>query len=613
MSSFNSAVMRDPFRRRFSEAQCCFDAEELHAQMAEVDVISFDFFDTLFIRPLCEPEDLFDLLGQQFSIKNFRQIRQEAQAEAFRRMIQAGRKEITLAEIYECFQPQSVPNRLLLQAEYELELALVQLNPELVASYNYALESKKTVIIVSDMYLPKSYFEAALRAQCYEPPLLFISADRNATKRDHGELFDHVVKELNVVPERILHIGDNQQSDIQQARKKGLHAFYYRDARRPQPLQGAPVAASIAHGLIRTTGRSFPKDSFEELGFLFGGPASVGFAAWLAEQAKADAVDHILFLARDGYGLTQIINHAVGDTLPPVHYFLGSRVAFWLAAMTEENFHQFLPDLLSGAIGLSPYELLERIGVPAPAPEVMAAVSLSDDSVITVDCMDRLCRFFYAWRGPILQVCRRNRQALFAYLGALGIRSGSRVALVDVGWNGTTQEAFEKAVRPMLALDVHGYYFCLADTANRIRRQASMQMKAMFSSATESVELVAQLYADRVAVELFFSAPHGTVIGWQLVEDQIVPVEDWGRAPVGQMQEAIAAIVSGTKAFAQSYGQQKKRLGLTVEPRDEAWPLINLVTTKKWKNSLLFSKLINFDAWGSSRNRDIVLHDYHAW
>ena len=108
----------------------------LELQIEQAEIVSFDFFDTLFVRPLCHPEDAFDVLGKRFGINNFRSLRKIAQTQAFQRMHEKGRKEITLRDIYECFSESSVPAAKLMEAEYDLELTLVSPNPELMSFFD---------------------------------------------------------------------------------------------------------------------------------------------------------------------------------------------------------------------------------------------------------------------------------------------------------------------------------------------------------------------------------------------------------------------------------------------------------------------------------------------
>lgn len=574
----------------------------LRPLLANAAAISFDFFDTLFVRPLANPEDAFDILAQRFAIPDFRQRRRAAQAEAFRRMQTAGRNEIRLDEIYACLTDAGRPIDELMRAEYAIELALIEPNHEMVALFRALLNSGRPVVITSDMYFSADFFVQALQPFGLEHVPLFISADRNATKRDQGDLFDHVIAQLGLPAGKILHIGDNLLADFTQPRQKGLMAFHYRDGREQLVKKTASLATSIGNGLLRAQARNIPLDSFAALGYLYGGAAAVGFLQWIKQRAQLDGVDHVLFLSRDGYALDRIARAQAESGLPDFCYFLGSRTTYTLAAITADNFIQFLPFLLSGAQGLAPCELLERIGVQPPSPHIMEELGLGGEARISAGLHSKLSSFLYAYRWEILKVCQRNRRALYCYLRQVGIAAGSKVALVDVGWSGTTQEAFELAVRPLMDIQVFGYYFCLADTPERFRRENTQRMAALVNSEVTSAATVASIYENRVAVELFFSAPHHSVIGLQLGPKGVEPVLDAGRGNAGDLPTIAKEVAQGIEAFAEHYGALQKRLELQSSPFQTAFPLIEYVSEEPELIRRLLAQVKSFDAWGSSRN-----------
>ncbi|WKN23566.1 HAD family hydrolase [Azotobacter vinelandii] len=586
------------------------DSDDLQQLIASAAAISFDFFDTLFVRPLAHPEDAFDILGRQFDITNFRAMRRAAQTEAFRRMLAAGRKEITLEDIYACLAETGIHANVLMRAEYELEQALIEPNPILFPLFRGLLDSGKPVVITSDMYLSADFFREALRPHGLEHIPLFISADCNATKRDTGELFDRLTSELEVPAGEILHIGDNEIADVVRPREKGLMTFHY----RPQHLRSiekeVSLATSIGHGLLRTSARNIEQNSYTELGFLYGGPANLGFLEWIKERAHQDCIDHILFLSRDGYSLERIAKAQGDGGLPDFCYFLGSRTAYTLASITADNFSQFFPFLLSGGDGLAPYELLERIGVRPPSPWIMAELGLGADVRVGPALYEKICGFLYGYRWEILKVCQRNRRALYQYLKQVGLCSGSRVALVDVGWSGTTQEAFELAVRPLMELEVFGYYFCLADTPERLRREQTQRMSAMVTAANTSIATISSIYANRVAVELFFSAPHHSVIGLQVGAKGVESVMDCGRGNTGNVQQIAQKVSKGIALYAEQYAAIQRRLNFKASPMQIAFPLIELIAHEDKAARDLLNKVKNFDAWGSSRNHELRLTDY---
>lgn len=585
-----------------------FDKSGLKREIEAVDAVSFDFFDTLFVRFLLDPEDVFDVVGKRFGIKGFRDLRRAAQTEAFRRMHLAGLKEITLASIYECFDHSSVPLDALMRAEYESELSLVHPNIELLDIYLETVTSGKRVVLTSDTYLPAEFFNEAFRQHGLPAVPLFISADRNATKRDYGELFDIIVSEMGIPHARILHIGDNAQSDVKQAKLKGLSTFYYTESRRPGKLQCVTPESSMACGLLRKHYEEIHAGSFEELGFLYGGPAAVGFLDWISGRAESDKIGRILFVARDGYVLNCIANLCTDIYLPQFDYFLGSRTAFTLAAITETNFTEFLPFLLSGSVGLSPHELLDRIGVPAPAKGVMEDLGLGDDIIVTESRFDQLSKFLYAYRWEILKVCRSNKRALHGYLKALGVQPGSRVALVDIGWNGTTQDAFELAIRDFMDIDVFGYYFCLSNTPDCKTRRQTRRMDALFSSDSGSSNLVDSIYGNRLAFELFFSAPHDSIVGLELgPAGNIIGHNDARRAYRVDQGLSATKIAKGIEVFACSYRNLLVKTRIPISPTDLAMPLIEFATEGQWRENGLVRSVKNFDCWALSANQDLLL------
>jgi predicted HAD superfamily hydrolase len=586
----------------------------LDEAIAAVDAVSFDFFDTLFVRPLVDAEDAFDILGEMHQIEGFRALRRAAQMRAFQVMHEEKRGEINLGGIYRCFNTLPVPPERLQQAEYALELEITQPNPEMIALFHHALALGKKVVITSDMYLQAPYFHELMDRHGLPNVPLFISADRGATKRDFGALFDILAAELELPKDRILHIGDNAASDFSMGREKGLRTFHYREARVPPRRKGISPTASLARGLVRLHQEEVPPDTLRELGFLKGGPAALGFLDWIVEEAKRDGIEHILFVSRDGHVLQELAQRrraAEGqDALPHSSYLLGSRVSFILSGMTEANFAAHLPFLLSGADDLSPAEVLERIGVPAPAEHVMEDLGLGRQIRLPDSKMGLMSGFLHAWRWEILKISRRNRRGLLRHLIDLGLRPGQRVAMVDVGWNGTTQEAFEGALRGLMPLEISGYYFCLTDSMDCRRRRQSMRMKALVEPNSVTPELLNAVYANRVAGEFFFSAPHSPIIGYGEGLQQVVAVEDPGRANIGNITAMAEEVEGGMVDFAERFIPWQRRLGLKPDPLGMAMPLLEFMADGNWAKHRLLRQVRNFDSWASSRNRDMWLIDY---
>ena len=303
--------------------------------------------------------------------------------------------------------------------------------------------------------------------------------------------------------------------------------------------------------------------------------------------------------------------HSDRVSLPKHDYFLGSRIAFTMAAITENNFASFIPFLLSGAEGLSPFEVLERIGVPAPTLEVLDSLGLDDDSRVTMDDTYNLQRFLYSYRWEILKVCKRNRQALFSYLLELDISEGQKIAIVDVGWSGSTQEAFELALKDLFSIDVYGYYFCLADTPERVKRSKLQSMKALLSSDNNDPDLIDLIFKNRVIIEVFFSAPHDTVIGLEKSHQGVSALKDVGRGSGIDNRNIVEKINEGSFAFFEAYDELVSLIRLPIDYQALAYPLIAFSTNADCHQSTIFSDLTNFDTWSSSQNKSTDLGGYN--
>ncbi|MFB9867335.1 hypothetical protein [Vreelandella sulfidaeris] len=590
--------------------ESAFDEVNFMDLLQDVRVISFDFFDTLFLRKIFKPEDVFDLIAEKYNIPDFRDIRINAQKEAFIRMKKTGNKEITLDDIYSCF-PENLSLVPLKEAELEIESLLLIPNPELFPLFVKLINDPRfEVVITSDMYLNQGFFSAVLEPHLDMHVELFISCDEQATKRDSGELFSILVDKFEVSPEQILHIGDNYDSDYIKAKNKNLKAFHY-------IYQNQNVSTPVKQTTYQPNlGRSFIKGLFladrpksdiltpKQAGFLYGGSANLGFLRWVAEQTSHDNIDLILFLSRDGFTAYKMSEKGLMASEIPFSYFVGSRTAFTLAAITPENFAHYIDFLVSGSYGLKVEEVFERIGVAPPPRKLLTDIGFSEDFTVTESSLPDIKTLFYAMRKKILKVADENRRALYLYIVDVGISSGNRIALVDVGWSGSSQESFESALKQMIDVEVYGYYFCLAENDEKNRRQKNgMVMKSLFNSDVLSAKTLQEIYRNREVIELFFSAPEDTVIGYNLKANfDVLYVRDQGRGATAlNTKSVVLEILNGALDFSRKCTEVELALGVNLNFQELCFELIDFAISSDSDNFFSANGIRNFDAWGSSR------------
>ena len=210
-----------------------FDLEvyEFSKRIQSKEIITFDIFDTLLIRSVVKPTDIFTIIEKE--VKNigiysgpFCQERILAENEARRN---SSHEEITLEEIYNTLQTKlKLTNRItetIKSIELETEIKNIQPRPLGMKLYEIALNSMKKVHLISDFYMPASSIRKILtKIGVLEFESLWVSCDHRATKHT-GRLFDLFISQLKTQPSSIIHVGDNQHSDGEMARSRGITPY----------------------------------------------------------------------------------------------------------------------------------------------------------------------------------------------------------------------------------------------------------------------------------------------------------------------------------------------------------------------------------------------------
>lgn len=267
-----------------------------------IEVVSFDIFDTLVLRSVKDPKDVFDIVENIYnsnectSISRFKERRVEAEDLARKTTT---KEEITLDDIY-IQEPLSVFDsqiRLkLMTLEIEIEIKVCYANPQIKPLYSKAINEGRKVVITSDMYLPKAVIASILMNCGYSNySSLFLSCEENMTKRT-GSLFRKVISTLNVSPKQILHIGDNIISDYIMPLKLGIHA------RKVHRKSNAMMKGNkYLNTFIKRYNTYSSDDYYKNFGYTAFGPLLYGYCLWLKKQFEEKDLHKVYFFSRDGY------------------------------------------------------------------------------------------------------------------------------------------------------------------------------------------------------------------------------------------------------------------------------------------------------------------------
>lgn len=331
----------------------------------DVKVISFDIFDTLLVRPVMDPSDIFYLIASRVDKKfkiDFFKMRSNAEKEI-------KKDNLNIFDIYEHIrQKHNIKKDIidfLIKEEINTEKQLLSIRLDMFNLYQEAVLCGKKIVCVSDMYLPSTVLHQILKQKGFSNvEKVFVSNEYNARK-DEGSLFGFVLNSLKIKNKNLLHIGDNYVSDYKKPLNLGILSVYYPSNKELFLCSNSPFSkvfngyltkdpySKILLGFIVNkifSDRSFYKNKGEVLGTidifsvmsLF--PMILYSCLSIFQNKEIQGTyKKIYFASRDGYlpqKVYDVINENFNFTGLPSEYLYVGRRAYYMAI--EKDFFTYL-------------------------------------------------------------------------------------------------------------------------------------------------------------------------------------------------------------------------------------------------------------------------------
>jgi predicted HAD superfamily hydrolase len=433
--------------------------DNLREMISASDVISFDIVDTIYSRRCLFPSDVFCLVEEQAKIMEGHDLDFTAlRIEAEKCSLQQLGDQMTIHDIYAqladmvTLAPQTIDQ--IKSIEIETEIRLAQPREDIIEAFNYAQTQNKQVVLTSDMYFP-----ADIMAQILEKIglngqyLLVVSCDSGKSKY-RGTLWDHYLELF--ANKTILHIGDDQYADIDQAQKRGIRTF--RVLSPKQLYESSPLTHLSNHRLmiedrvllgqfITTCFNSPFHDSANplditrlyDIGYLFYGPLILNYMLWLLRISSQEAVSKILFIARDGYILEKLYRY-IQQPKPEGIYFYSSRRALAVSSITntadiEDVFRTFF---------LNRKITFERFLDAAFGIQTNDNDKIKNKFLFDLEQEALLTHILREYQETILRNAHRERTEYLQYIQDMGISDGEKIGVINFVSSGVTQHFFEK-------------------------------------------------------------------------------------------------------------------------------------------------------------------------
>ena len=563
--------------------------ESLALRLSSFDVISFDVFDTLILRCVSRPADLFYLVGMTLNYPDFRKLRIWAEKKA--RMEKGRCGEVTLEEIWDILEEESgIDRETGMAAEWEMEKRCCSGNPYFLEVVKRLQRKGKCLAALSDMYLGGQRVRELLDRCGFEAvKYCFVSSDSGASKWE-GSLYEkvkaHMGKEMSYV-----HVGDQLDSDFYQARRHGFAAYHYpnvNEAGAPyRPEDMSLVTGSLYRSLVNCHIHNglcnFSREY--EYGYIYGGLFVTGYCRFIHHYVRSHGIDKILFFSRDGTVLMEAYRKMYPEEKERISYAFWSRLAalkVTAAFYKHEYFQRFLYHKTGHSFTLG--QVFESMELSFLLPSFCRRHKEFPDHLLTHRNVEIVKEYLMKRWDQILESYRGQREAAGLYYRELlaGCRSA---AAVDVGWAGSGAVMLDRAVNHLWNLNcpITGI---LAGTDSARIGQGEVGETFLVSG-----RLVSYLYSQRenrdvwkfhdpakehnLYWELLLGAPWGSLQG-------IYPDGKGGyrcrlkENPAGA--EKIRRIHQGILDFTEAYLQAERRMGrkIPISGRDACGPMLNL-------------------------------------
>lgn len=456
------------------------------------DVISFDIFDTLLMRKLLFPRDVFKIVSRRNKQLPFDFVSERISSE--QDLLTDGNPNIK--QIYNRLSERNndYDTKHLMSEEIKAEEEILITRKIVVDLFKYAVESSKDVYIVSDMYLSKDILEKILSERGitgYKD--ILVSCEYGKSKC--SGLFDILKTKIN--SKKCIHIGDNDEADGFYAKQAGFDYFLIKssyDMMEISSLNKFLDFTSSFNDRLRISliiseifnspfalydSKSKPSVRIPEQLGLFVAPIISDFVIWMNDKVVSDKCDNVLLAARDGFLIKKMLDR-LKNTDVKYTYLLVSRICSIVAAIKSKK----------------NIEYLKKITYTGKPEDMMRHRYLLDENDISEynDAFRNINEYIDSHASLILKKSEKIRENYLKYISDNNIDLSGKTGFFDFVSSGTAQLNFQSFSEKKL----YGYYFI--NVYDDIPEKKTLDITAMYGKGL-AFELQSNLYDKYIFLE----------------------------------------------------------------------------------------------------------------
>ncbi|NQX93523.1 MAG: HAD hydrolase-like protein [Erythrobacter sp.] len=537
-----------------------------------VKVLSLDCFDTLLWRDCHAPNDVFRGIG---SVTHGQRVAAQSTARKVKRALKNS-VEVNLSEIYEQVMPGASSKKVAAAVADELEA-----EAQTCFGFAPAVELMRAakakglkIIIVSDTFLTAAQLTQLIQ-RAAGPEVtgmidrVFASCEAGISKAEG--LLGKALKAMKCRPTEMLHIGDNPRADYEGARALGipaLHLVQFSEGAQQRlrleraccellDLPRAGVEGLQPHRALLAAGEPAIEDSARAVGFGVLGPIYHAYDQWLRHEAEALKAQngggqvHWLFMLRDAH-LPQRVHSAGGEAASIARIGISRVVATGAALASRETYRRHRSMLR----GVDPDRFARQMLLTEEEVDRIVGDPKTDEAIAEA----RKALHAELRSGKREKITQRRARALADRLiahirKACNPQPGDTLMLIDLGYDGSTQNAINALLVEAFDCHVAGRYLLLREMT-----VTGLDKKGLIDARDLGSTMVLGLTRNSALIEQLSTCDLGSVIDYT---DSGEPVHKV--SPINPQQSATReAVQDGCVAFAEA--MQRAPVIRTSEP-----------------------------------------------
>ena len=543
-----------------------FSAAKEKIDQENINIVSFDLFDTLLYRPCISGNDLLRMFSEivkreyNIGVKTLRLSAEKSLGNPY-----ASLREIWQYIALQCGFALELAD-VLADSEFEFEQKF--LRPRQLAKdiFDYAILKGKKVIVVSDTYFSSEQLKGILTRNGFcGISEVYVSCEYRATKRS-GALFDIVLANEDVqMPAEILHIGDSRKADVIAAQSKGIKALHFprnmylfKEHFTAQELLNSfndDVYENVIYGfsinhLMENMHRQPDVLSLSTYTHLVVFPMLLHVAIFLLTDPQiqqSNQYKKIYFASRDGF-LTKkaydILSSYFEEYLQS-DYLLVSRITS--ATVTEESFFdRMCASFIPSNCTLKEF-IIPTVTNMALRNQILSELSEEELSLLVCHDREHCISLLATYRYALEQHHQEKKDSAYLYYSR-AFSDASSILIADCGFSGTISNYLSRAFEWTIKFDKAFFW----------ENRKNKQLDQINGTKTYTAFSQKKGHALGPMVESLFSEVSGSCIGFNCENgENVTPIFEEMWQPE-KMKEDIKFIqnlsVELVKEFSYAYG-----------------------------------------------------------